>query len=89
MNFFLFDSHMPIKNFNFAGSTGLSCFSGSFFFGFFGGDRGGELGDGGEAGVVDGCLGDKDEGECSRAGSRGGGGGGEPGAGCGDAGLDP
>ena len=89
MNFFLFDSHMPIKNFNFAGSTGLSCFSGSFFFGFFGGGRGGELGDGSEAGVVNGCLGDEDEGECSGVGRGDGGGGGERRAGCGDASLDP
>ena len=30
MNFLRFDSIIPIKKFNFAGSTGLSCFSGSF-----------------------------------------------------------
>ena len=59
MNFLLFDSFIPIKNFNFEGSSGLSLFSGSVFFCFFGGDGGGELGDGSSAGVVDGCLGDE------------------------------
>ena len=89
MNFLLFDSFIPIKNFNFEGSSGLSLFSGSVFFRFFGGGGGGEPGDGGSAGVVDGCLGDEDEGECSRVGPKDGGGGGERRAGCGDAGLDP
>ena len=79
MNFLLFDLHIPINFFNFAGSTSLSCFSASFFFAFFGGGGGGggEPGDGGSAGVVDGCLGDEDEGECSRLGPEDDGGGGE------------
>jgi len=58
MNFLLFDSFIPIKDFNFEGSSGLSLFSGSIFFRFFGGDGGGEPGDGGSAGVVNGCLGE-------------------------------
>ena len=58
MNFLLFYSFIPIKIFNFEGSSGLSLFSGSVFFRFFGDGGGGEPGDGGSAGVVDDCLGD-------------------------------
>ena len=90
MNFLLFDSFIPIKNFNFEGSSGLSLFSGSVFFRFFGGGGGGEPGDSGSAGVVNGCLGDGGSAaECSWAAPGDGGGGGERRSGCGDAGLDP
>ena len=58
MNFLLFNSFIPIKKFHFEGSSGLSLFSGSVFFRFFGGDGGGEPGDGGSVGVVNDCLGD-------------------------------
>ena len=90
MNFLLFNSFILIKNFNFKGSSGLSLFSGSVFFRFFGGGGGGELGDGGSAEVVNGCLGDDGSAaECSGAGSEDGGGEGERRACCGDASLDP
>ena len=90
MNFLLFDSFIPIKIFNFEGSSGLSLFSGSVSFRFFGGGRGGEPGDGGSAGVVNGCLGDGGSAaECSGAAPRDGGGGGERRSCCGDVGLDP
>ena len=90
MNFLLFDSFIPIKNFNFEGSSGLSLFSGSVFFSFFGGGGGGEPGDGGSAGVLNGCLGDGGlVAECSGAALADGGGGGERRTGCGNAGLDP
>ena len=74
MNFLLFNSFIPIKNLNFEGSSGLSLFSGSVFFRFFGGGGGGEPGDGGSAGVVNGYLGDGGSAaECSGAGSGDGG----------------
>ena len=71
MNFLLFDSFIPIKFSNFDGSSGLSLFSSSVFFCFFGGGGGGEPGDGGSAGVVNGCLGDGGSAaECSGAAPR-------------------
>ena len=90
MNFLLFDSFIPIKFFNFEGSSGLSLFSGSVFFHFFGGGRGGEPGDGGSAGVVNDCPGDGGSAaEFSGAAPGDGGGGGERRSCCSDVGLDP
>ena len=90
MTFLLFDSFIPIKIFNFEGSSGLSLFFGSVFFRFFGGDGGGEPGDDGSAGIVNSCLGDGGSAtECSGVPPGDGGRGGERRSGYGDAGLDP
>ena len=71
----------------FGGSINDACDLETYFC-FFSGGGGGELGDGGEA-RVDGYPRDNGEGECSGAAREDGGGGGEPGAGCRDASLDP